>query len=419
MLGVDEHLVGGHAREVAGVVLGDDAEFGAIALVCRDRLERQGIGIVIAGLRVIAGLGLIVVAQAIAVDVGRTVATAHAKRVELIAITIAISVGNVGASTVVDGTGTIADAAGVEFADAVVLVVTDAVCVCVRRAIAAADAEGVELVAVAVTIAIRDVLAAAVAHGAGSVADAAFIDLADAVVHIVADVVSIGIGRAVATADAEGVELVACTIAGTIRDGLTATIEDGPGAIADAALVELADAIVLVVAEAVRIGIRRAIAATHAEGVVVQAVVVCIGGATDTESDRQVEEQEIRVVSLGEELHLDVAAQDAIGRELTDQHPAIGIGDAVGIAVEHVPHSAHDVVDGNVGPWHARTGVKQGGPALTGRLHHGRIGLSVRGVGRAIDADGDPAVIGQVGECRQEQRIDIGWRCSAEGILIE
>ena len=59
------------------------------------------------------------------------------------------------------------------------------------------------------SIAFRDVRASAIVDGVGAVADAALVEFANAVVAVVTDAVSIGVCRAVATTDAKRVKLVA------------------------------------------------------------------------------------------------------------------------------------------------------------------------------------------------------------------
>ena len=105
----------------------------------------------------------------------------------------------------IDLAGTVANPAGVEGADAVVDIVTDAVAVRIRSARAAADAQGVELVAVAVAVSGWDSRATAGVDLARAVADPAGIQGAHAVVDIVADAVAVRIRSARAATVANGV----------------------------------------------------------------------------------------------------------------------------------------------------------------------------------------------------------------------
>ena len=73
--------------------------------------------------------------------------------------------------------------------------------------------QGVELVSVAVAVSFWDVRTSALVDGAGTVADAALVRSTHAVVDIVADAIGIGVRRAVAAAHAKRVELVSVAVA--------------------------------------------------------------------------------------------------------------------------------------------------------------------------------------------------------------
>ena len=107
------------------------------------------------------------------------------------AIAVTVSSRNVLASTIVNGARTIADAAVIVTANAVVQVVTEAVAVEVSRAVSAADTEGVELVAFAVTVPGGDVFTPTVVDRAGSITGPASVIVADAVVDVVAEPVAV------------------------------------------------------------------------------------------------------------------------------------------------------------------------------------------------------------------------------------
>ena len=88
-------------------------------------------------------------------------------------------------SALVDGARSVADAALVEFADTVVDVVTDAIGVGVRHARPSTDAERVKLVAVTVAVSFGNVRTSALVDGARSVADAALVEFASTSVHVI------------------------------------------------------------------------------------------------------------------------------------------------------------------------------------------------------------------------------------------
>ena len=96
---------------------------------------------------------------------------------------------------------------------AVVDVVADAIGIGVRCAVTTTHAQGVELVAVAVAVSFWDVRTSALVDGARTVADAALVVRTNAVVHVVADAIGIGVRHAVTTTHAQGVELVAVAVA--------------------------------------------------------------------------------------------------------------------------------------------------------------------------------------------------------------
>ena len=89
------------------------------------------------------------------------VTATHAEGVELVSIAVAVSGRDVSTSALVDLSWAIAYATSVEFADAVVYVVADAICIGVFSAVTATHAEGVELVAVAIAVAGRNAVTAA------------------------------------------------------------------------------------------------------------------------------------------------------------------------------------------------------------------------------------------------------------------
>ena len=112
----------------------------------------------------------------------------------MVSVAVAVSSGDVGASAIVDGTGPVADSASVVVSDTVVDVVADAIAVDISRAVSSADAERIELVCVAVAVTSGDVGTTTFVDGAGPVADSARVVVSDAVVEIIAETVTIGVG---------------------------------------------------------------------------------------------------------------------------------------------------------------------------------------------------------------------------------
>ena len=194
----------------------------------------------------------------------------------MVSVAVAVSFWDVRTSTIVDGTRTVADAASIELADAVVYVVTDAVGIGVSGTVATTHAQGVELVSFAVAVPFWDVRTSAFVDRARSVADAASIELSDAVVHVVTDAVGIGVSGAVATTHAQGVELVSITVAVSFWDVRTSTIVDVTRTVANTASIELSDAVVHVVADAVGIGVSGAVAAAITNDVELVSITVAV-----------------------------------------------------------------------------------------------------------------------------------------------
>ena len=220
----------------------------------------------------------------------------------MVSVAVAIAFGDVSASTFVNLSRPVADATSVVRAHAVVDVVTDAIGIGVRRAVATTDTQGVELVPVAVAIAFGDVGASAFVDVARSVADATRIELAHAVVDVVTDAIGIGVRRAVATTDTQGVELVPVAVAIAFRDVGASALVDFTRTVANAAGVKLVSVAVTVsfgeVCAPALVDFTRAVAdatrvvRTHAVvDVITNAVLVEVGRARATAHPEGVDEK--------------------------------------------------------------------------------------------------------------------------------
>jgi hypothetical protein len=218
--------------------------------------------IVKAGIRIepwVGGIGaasnFFVVANAIAVGVRVTVTTTHAQGVKLVAVTVAVSGRDVGASTLVDVTWSVANATSIKLAYTIVLVVADAIGIGISFTRTSALTERVLLVAIAVAISGRDVFTATLVDVTWSVADAASIELTDAFVDIVANAIGIDVSFTRASALTERVFLVAVTIAVASRDVFTAALVDLTWSVADTTSIKLAYAFVDIVTNAIGISV--------------------------------------------------------------------------------------------------------------------------------------------------------------------
>ena len=130
-----------------------------------------------------------IVADAIGIGIGRAVAAAYAKGVELVSVAVAVSFWDVRTSALVaPGPLQMPHSSS---AHAVVDIVADAIGIGVRCAVTATHAKRVELVSVAVAVSFWDVRTSALVDGARTVADATRRS-AHTVVDIVADAIGIG-----------------------------------------------------------------------------------------------------------------------------------------------------------------------------------------------------------------------------------
>ena len=141
----------------------------------------------------------------------------------MVAVAITVSGRNVLTSTFVNGTWAIANAAGIEGAYAIVHIVTNPVGIGVFRTVATTHAKGVELVAVAVAIASRNVLTSAFKRRPRAVANAALVERTHTIVLVVTNAICIGVGSAVAATNAKHILHIAITVASALGDAFTTT----------------------------------------------------------------------------------------------------------------------------------------------------------------------------------------------------
>ena len=270
-----------------------------------------------------------VVANAVRIRIGGAGSTAHAESVGLVAVTVAVAGRNVGAATFINLARTVAHAAGIQRADAIVDVVADAVAVCVSGTIAAAHAEGVGLVAVAVTVSCWNVGTTAFIDGPGTVADAAVIEGTDARIDVVADAVCIGVGGTVTTTHAQGVQLVAVAVAVTFWDSGAAALVNRAGTAANAAGIQrLAGAVVVRSVGVVVAG--RFVGTARYFVVVAHAISVDVGGAGSAAHAEGIQLVAVAVTISGR----DVGTPAVVNRAGAIAHPT----------VVHLPNAAVDVV---------------------------------------------------------------------------
>jgi hypothetical protein len=111
----------------------------------------------------------------------------------LVSVAVTVPLRDVGTSTLINTAWAIANATSIEFTDTRVDIVTDAVGIGVSGAITSAIADDVELVSVTVTISFWDVGTATCIDGAGSVANTTGVDKAQAIFYVVTDAVVVAV----------------------------------------------------------------------------------------------------------------------------------------------------------------------------------------------------------------------------------
>ena len=163
--------------------------------------------------RVCAPEDLVHIAHTVAIHVGFAWTATHAQRIELVAVAIAVSFRNVEATTFVNRTWSETHVAFVFKPSALLFRVANAVLIQVCGAVASTHPNGVQLVAVAIAVALGDVCTSTLVNGAFAIAHSAFVNCANAIVDVVTNAVFIDIFCARASTHAEGVELVPLTVA--------------------------------------------------------------------------------------------------------------------------------------------------------------------------------------------------------------
>ena len=217
-----------------------------------------------------------VVTNAIFVRVLRACPATIAKSVEFVPVAIAIPCRDVKASAGVDITWTVANAASVVRSHAIIRVVADAIQVSVCGTFTSTLIERIELIAIAVAVASRHVRTSALQDLAWTVANAASVVRPHAVVRVVADAIGIGVSSAITVTNGKRVKLVAVAVAIPCWDVRTSALVDLTWTVANSASVVRPHAIVHVVADAISIGVSSAVTVTNGKRIKLVAVAVAI-----------------------------------------------------------------------------------------------------------------------------------------------
>jgi hypothetical protein len=182
----------------------------------------------------------------------------------LVAIAIAISFGDVSASTLVDVTWSVADATSIKRAYTVVHIITDVIGIRIGCTSPTTDAQGVKLVAVAIAISFWDRSATTGKYSSWAIANVTGVKRSYTVVHVITDAIGIRVLSAIATTNAQGVKLVPIAIAVTSGDVSASTLEDFTRAVANVTSVKRSYTVVHIITDAIGICIGCTVTATVA-----------------------------------------------------------------------------------------------------------------------------------------------------------
>jgi len=172
-------------------VLRNRPQLQAIAPIRGGRTVRLRFWIIVTGQGVITALLFLIIANTVVIVIGHTSSTANTERVILVASAIAVPDWNVRASTIINGSGAVADATSIQGSDAVVHIIANAIAVCICGAITPTFANGVGLVALTITITCGDVVASTLINFTRTVANSAGVENSNTIVDVITDAVSI------------------------------------------------------------------------------------------------------------------------------------------------------------------------------------------------------------------------------------
>ena len=190
------------------------------------------------------------------IDISGAASTAHPNGVQLIAVAVAISCWDVGATALVNQSGAIANSTAVKGAYTVVYIVANVVTVNIFRARASAHPHSIQCVAIAVALPCWDVSATAFIHCPRSIAHVASIVIADARVFIITDAIIV---------------IVFCAVSPALKDriqgGATAVVLGGVDVVV-AGVGVCTTLNFCIVADTVAVLIRGTVAVAHPDGII-------------------------------------------------------------------------------------------------------------------------------------------------------
>ena len=217
-----------------------------------------------------------VIANTIVVFVGFACTATFTQSIEFVAFAIAGTIRDVVASAFAHSSRAIAHTACIQLANAVILVVANTIVVFICFACTATFTQGVEFVAFAIAGIFSQLVASTFVDRSRAIAHATLVEHPHTRVQRIANAIGVYVRITASPANAKGVDLVAIAIAIALGDVGASTGINRPGAIAHVASVKRTDTNILVVANAIAIRIGRAIASTDAQGIQLVAIAVTI-----------------------------------------------------------------------------------------------------------------------------------------------
>tara|TARA_B110000003_G_scaffold108642_1_gene111162 strand:+ start:12358 stop:13080 length:723 start_codon:yes stop_codon:yes gene_type:complete len=208
-----------------------------------------------------------IVADAIRVQIEDAIPFTIIKLRKCIAITVAIPFWDVRAAAGIHCTRAIANTTGVKLSYALVYVVANAIGIRIHSTNTTTHAQGIKLVAITVAITDRNLRTAAGIDCTRAIADATSVKCTNTFVHVVANVIGIGVCSTGPTTHAQSVELVAVAIAVIRREICTSAFINLTWTVANATIVKCAYTFVHVVANAIDISVPSTVTTANAQGI--------------------------------------------------------------------------------------------------------------------------------------------------------
>jgi hypothetical protein len=161
------------------------------------------------------------ITNAVFIGICKARSSALSNGVNDITVTITIAFWHFFTTAIINRAWSIAQAASIQFTDAIIGVIANSVCVRICRTSSSTDAQGVQLVSIAIAITLGNIGATALVNFSRAIAYVAGIKSAYTRVNIIANTIVIGIYKARSSAFSRGINLVAVAIAITFGDAFS------------------------------------------------------------------------------------------------------------------------------------------------------------------------------------------------------